>query len=85
MDFEYQSVFAATTPEAYERLLLDVMLGDATLFMRRDHVEASWQWITPILERWASSNERVPTYASGSWGPAEANRLMETGRKWDDL
>lgn len=85
MDFEYQSVFAATTPEAYERLLLDVMLGDATLFMRRDHVEASWRWITPILERWTSSDGRVPTYAACSWGPVEADRLMEAGRKWDEL
>jgi glucose-6-phosphate 1-dehydrogenase len=85
MDFEYQRFFAATTPEAYERLLLDVMLGDGTLFMRRDHVEASWRWITPILERWASSDASVPTYAACSWGPIEADRLMDGGRRWDEL
>ena len=53
MDFRYGSTFGASSPEAYERLLLDVMAGDATLFMRRDSVEASWRWITPILDRWA--------------------------------
>jgi glucose-6-phosphate 1-dehydrogenase len=85
MDFDYQSVFAATTREAYERLLLDVMLGDATLFMRRDHVEVSWGWITPILERWAASGDPVlPTYTAGSWGPPEADRLMGH-RHWDVL
>ena len=72
------------TPEAYERLLLDVMAGDPTLFMRRDAVEASWRWLTPILERWAEKADTpVPSYAAGEWGPPEANLLIEsTGRKW---
>ena len=66
--------------------LLDVLAGDPTLFMRRDAVEASWQWMTPILERWAEQPDaHVPTYAAGDWGPAEANRLIEsTGRRWWD-
>ena len=55
MDFDYEQLLQSTSPEAYERLLLDVMAGDATLFMRRDSVEASWRWITPILERWAEA------------------------------
>ena len=84
MDFEYGSTFNGSTPEAYERLLLDVMAGDPTLFMRRDAVEASWQWMTPILERWAERPDApVPTYPAGDWGPPEATALIEsTGRKW---
>jgi glucose-6-phosphate 1-dehydrogenase len=77
-------MFGASSPEAYERLLLDVMIGDATLFMRRDQVEASWRWITPILERWAEQDaEKIALYAAGQWGPAEADHLIEeTGRRW---
>ena len=84
MDFHYGSTFGGSTPEAYERLLLDVMAGDATLFMRRDQVEASWKWITPILERWASHpDDPLGSYAAGSWGPPEADRLIEgIGRHW---
>jgi glucose-6-phosphate 1-dehydrogenase len=87
MDFDYEDFFKKTSPEAYERLLLDVMAGDATLFMRRDSVEASWQWITPILDRWAEVGQvPLPTYAPGSWGPDEANQLIEQGgRHWRTL
>jgi glucose-6-phosphate 1-dehydrogenase len=87
MDFDYEDFFKKTSPEAYERLLLDVMAGDATLFMRRDSVEASWQWITPILDRWADVGQvPLPAYAPGSWGPDEANQLIEhTGRHWRTL
>jgi glucose-6-phosphate 1-dehydrogenase len=84
MNFDYAREFGKTSPEAYERLLLDVMLGDATLFMRRDHVETSWRWITPILDRWAARREAPAPYAAGSWGPSTANRLIEPGgRRWD--
>jgi|WetSurMetagenome_2_1015567.scaffolds.fasta_scaffold105504_2 glucose-6-phosphate 1-dehydrogenase len=84
MDYEYGPSFEKVTPEAYERLLLDVMVGDATLFMRRDTVEASWAWVTPILERWAQREERwLPEYSAGTWGPVEADRLIESnGRHW---
>ena len=88
MDFLYGEAFgAATTPEAYERLLLDVMTGDQTLFMRRDAVEAAWHFITPILNRWAEqTNAKLPSYPQGSWGPGEADRLIEaSGRKWRPL
>ena len=86
MDFRYSSTFGATSPEAYERLLLDVMIGDATLFMRRDAVEAAWRWVTPILEAWAGDAGALPTYGAGDWGPPEADRLIErTGRKWRAL
>jgi len=86
MEFNYKDIFGGSTPEAYERLLLDVMAGDATLFMRRDQVEASWGWITPILERWDERGTIEPAvYESGSWGPAEANQLIESaGRRWDE-
>ena len=87
MDFSYKDIFGGSTPEAYERLLLDVMAGDATLFMRRDQVEASWSWITPILERWDQQPSIAPAlYKAGTWGPEEADRLIQsTGRRWDTL
>jgi glucose-6-phosphate 1-dehydrogenase len=84
MEFNYSSSFGGTSPEAYERLLLDVMAGDATLFMRRDAVEAGWQFVMPILEYW--ERERVlnlPEYQCGTWGPTEADRLIQAdGRQW---
>jgi glucose-6-phosphate 1-dehydrogenase len=84
MDYQYGPSFEKVTPEAYERLLLDVMVGDATLFMRRDSIEASWAFVTPILERWQARAERwLPEYAAGTWGPLEADRLIEScGRCW---
>ena len=84
LDFGYSSVFAAGTPEAYERLLLDVMLGDATLFMRRDEVEVAWSFISPILEAWrAPPRDDFPNYMSGSWGPALADEMLyRDGRRW---
>jgi glucose-6-phosphate 1-dehydrogenase len=87
MDFHYGSTFGASSPEAYERLLLDVMAGDATLFMRRDAVEAAWRFVMPILDRWAEQTSGdLPTYPAGDWGPDAANRLIEaTGRKWKPL
>jgi glucose-6-phosphate 1-dehydrogenase len=84
MEFNYASSFSETTPEAYERLLLDVMAGDATLFMRRDAVEAAWAWVMPILDAWEKSRSKfLPEYRAGTWGPLEANRLIEAdGREW---
>jgi glucose-6-phosphate 1-dehydrogenase len=84
MDFQYGEAFVDQSPEAYERLLLDVMAGDATLFMRRDAVEASWAWVTGILDAWQKRGARwLPEYAAGSWGPVEADRMIQAdGRKW---
>jgi len=83
MDFHYGSTFGGTSPEAYERLLLDVIAGDATLFMRRDAVEAAWRWVMPILDRWAAKPDPLPAYPAGEWGPPEADRLItSTGRRW---
>ena len=87
MNFKYGEAYGSSSPEAYERLLLDVMAGDASLFMRRDAVEASWAWITPILDLWQMSNVKwLPEYPAGSWGPVEADRLIESdGLKWRNL
>jgi glucose-6-phosphate 1-dehydrogenase len=87
LEFNYSSGFGANTPEAYERLLLDVMAGDATLFMRRDAVEAAWQWVMPILDSWRNSRVGfLPEYRAGTWGPLEADRLIEAdGRHWRTL
>ena len=81
MDFDY-AAFGVDSPEAYQRLLLDAMLGDATLFAREDEVVAAWTLVTPILEEWARAGEPEP-YPAGSWGPAGAGRLLrEDGRAW---
>ncbi len=87
MEFNYASSYGGTTPEAYERLLLDVMAGDATLFMRRDAVEAAWTFVMPIIEHWQTSRTRyLPEYRAGTWGPLEADRLIEAdGRRWRTL
>ncbi len=87
MDFRYGTTFGDQTPEAYERLLLDVMAGDATLFMRRDAVEASWTWITNLLTTWQERGTRwLPQYPAGTWAPLEADKLIEAdGRRWRTL
>ena len=79
MDFRYQSIFGIELPDAYERLLIDCMLGDQTLFWRSDGIEASWSLVTPVLERWAEAAKCCPLtfYESGSWGPGEAGMLLE--------
>jgi glucose-6-phosphate 1-dehydrogenase len=82
MDFDYCRAFGVDSPEAYQRLLLDAMLGDATLFARRDEVEAAWTLVTPILEAWAAGGE-PEAYPAGSWGPKGADDLLSReGRSW---
>lgn len=88
MDFRYGASFGVAAPEAYERLLLDAMLGDPTLFTRRDEVEAQWTLMTPILERWAErTDDAIPAYEAGTWGPSEADQFIhhEQGRTWRKL
>jgi len=84
MDMRYVEAFGGEPPEAYERLLLDAMRGDATLFSRRDAVEASWEWITPILRQAEKEPRRDPAaYDPGSWGPVAADQLLaRDGRAW---
>ncbi len=87
LDFRYGSTFGESSPEAYEGLQLNVMAGDATLFMRRDAVEASWRWVKPIQEAWERSSARwLPEYPAGSWGPLEADKMIQAdGRAWRTL
>jgi glucose-6-phosphate 1-dehydrogenase len=84
MDFAYRDAFGDVNPPAYETLLLDVMLGDATLFTRSDEVEAAWRVVDPILEYWdAHPPTRMDTYEAGTWGPAAANQLIaQDGFAW---
>jgi len=88
MDFHYGTSFGKASPEAYERLLLDAMSGDATLFARRDEVEQAWEFIDTIEEAWAAKEgaPKLATYPAGSWGPEEADELMaRDGRTWRRL
>jgi glucose-6-phosphate 1-dehydrogenase len=84
MHFSYDSEFGAYTPEAYERLLLEAMAGDATLFIRRDEVETAWQIVDTIRQAWEGqplSNREF--YAAGTWGPVAAEDLLaESGHAW---
>jgi len=87
MEFRYGSSFGVEPPEAYERLLLDCLLGDGTLFTRADEVEASWTWVSRIHKRGAEENaagrSTLATYPAGTWGPEAADRLMAAdGRAW---
>ena len=84
MDFTYASAFGDHNPPAYETLLLDIMLGDATLFTRSDEVEAAWRVVEPLIEHWERHPPgTMPSYKAGSWGPAEADRLVHAdGASW---
>jgi glucose-6-phosphate 1-dehydrogenase len=84
MHFRYATTFGSNTPEAYERLILDAMSGDGTLFIRGDETEASWSIFTPILDFWQHSGRRgLETYPAGSWGPVAADRLLwEKRHEW---
>lgn len=84
MRFEYDEAYGAASPDAYETLLLDAIRGDATLFMRADQVEAAWTLVQPVLDVWSGAiPPEFPNYASGTWGPAAAERLLaRDGRSW---
>lgn len=85
MDFQYGQQFGRHSPEAYERLLLDCMLGDPTLFARRDMVEKGWELLTPVLDVWQDEKPNLPNYEAGSWGPEEADAFIAHGaphRRW---
>ena len=87
MDFRYGTSFGVPTPEAYERLLLDAMLGDSKLFARDDEVETAWALMTNFLHGWAQQGmAKLPQYAAGTWGPAEADKwIARDGRHWRRL
>jgi glucose-6-phosphate 1-dehydrogenase len=84
MDFTYGSAFSVDSPDAYETLILDALLGDASLFTRADEVEGAWAIVTPIIDEWANDPPPdFPNYEAGTWGPDEADELMaRDGRRW---
>ncbi|MEU4878799.1 glucose-6-phosphate dehydrogenase, partial [Streptomyces sp. NPDC021608] len=82
MDFAYGESFTESSPEAYERLILDVLLGDSNLFPRTEEVELSWKILDPIEQYW-DKNGKPAQYPSGTWGPVEADEMLERdGRSW---
>ncbi len=87
MDFRYGTAFAAPPPEAYERLLLDVLLGDPSLYTRTDAVEAAWKFVDPILKAWEAPGAGRPLdYPAGTWGPEAADKLTDgTETEWRRL
>ena len=85
MEFLYGTSFMSQSPEAYERLILDTMRGDATLFARNDEVEAAWAICDPILQAWSRESGGIPQYSAGSNGPEEANELLLPGHRWRQI
>jgi glucose-6-phosphate 1-dehydrogenase len=87
MDFAYGSAFTVESPDAYETLILDALLGDASLFTRADEVEAAWRIVDPIIDAWiAGAEPELPNYTSGTWGPEAADELLtREGRRWRRL
>ena len=85
LNLSFAETFQVRYPDAYERLLMDVVRGNPTLFMRRDEVEAAWAWIEPIMEAWRERGEPPKPYPAGSWGPSAAIALIERdGRTWHE-
>ncbi|NVK29711.1 MAG: glucose-6-phosphate dehydrogenase [Gammaproteobacteria bacterium] len=83
LDMSFADAMDSRNPDAYERLLLDVIRGNQTLFMRRDEVRAAWNWIDPILEAWSEQAKKPANYSAGSWGPSASTALIERdGRSW---
>jgi glucose-6-phosphate 1-dehydrogenase len=85
LNMGFAETFGGRNPDAYERLLMDVVRGNQTLFMRRDEVEAAWTWIDPILAAWAASPVPPKAYTAGTWGPSAAIAMIErSGRTWHE-
>ncbi|HVK92588.1 MAG TPA: glucose-6-phosphate dehydrogenase [Mycoplana sp.] len=85
LDMSFARAFDVRNADAYERLLLDVIRSNQTLFMRRDEVEAAWRWIDPILKAWETTGQQVQGYTAGTWGPSQAIALIERdGRTWHE-
>ena len=83
LDLSFAETFGVRYPDAYERLLMEVLRGNPALFMRRDEVEAAWQWVDGVIESWATSKQKVESYVSGTWGPSAAATLLDRdGRAW---
>ena len=76
LGLDFGDAFETRSWDAYERLLMDVIRGRLTLFMRRDELDAAWRWVEPILDAWRRQGDRPKTYTAGSWGPAAASALI---------
>ncbi|MEO0545036.1 MAG: glucose-6-phosphate dehydrogenase [Pseudomonadota bacterium] len=85
LDMSFAEEFSVRNPDAYERLIMDVIRGNQTLFMRRDEVEAAWQWVDPILSAWEETGMQAQNYTAGTWGPSSSIALIERdGRTWHE-
>ena len=85
LDMSFAENFDVRNVDAYERLIMDVIRGNQTLFMRRDEVEAAWHWVDPILKGWETTKQQVSTYTAGTWGPSASIALIERdGRTWHE-
>ena len=83
LDLSFEETFGARYPDAYERLLMEVLRGNPALFMRRDEVEAAWHWIDTVIQNWTSTKHKVESYVAGTWGPSGASLLLDRdGRAW---
>ncbi len=83
LDLSFAETFGVRYPDAYERLLMEVLRGNPALFMRRDEVEAAWQWVDGVIDSWATSKQKVESYVAGTWGPSAAASLLDRdGRTW---
>jgi glucose-6-phosphate 1-dehydrogenase len=83
LNLDLESAFTERRAEAYERLLMDVVKGRLTHFMRRDELEAAWTWVDPIIDGWKNLNEKPKSYTAGTWGPAASSALMaREGSSW---
>ena len=83
LDLSFEETFGLSYPDAYERLLMEVLRGNPALFMRRDEVDAAWTWVDSILAGWEESRQKVETYVAGSWGPTASSMLLDRdGRAW---
>ena len=85
LNLSFSDAFSGRAPTAYERLLMDIIDGNPTLFMRRDEVDAAWSWIEPIVDGWSEHNYGPILYDAGSWGPEASNALLaRDGRQWSE-
>jgi glucose-6-phosphate 1-dehydrogenase len=86
MDFYYAHGYGESRDDAYERVILDALIGDATLFIRADEVARSWRIVDPLLDWWHQAPDPIPLYHAGTWGPQEAAQLIgNDGRRWHEL
>ena len=83
LDLSFAETFGVRYPDAYERLLMEVLRGNPALFMRRDEVEAAWQWVDGVIDSWETTNQKVESYVAGTWGPSASSTLLDRdGRAW---